>query len=74
MKLVLFDLDDTLIQDDSAKLWLKFCIEKRFFTSRIFRKNRFLSKTISRKKLDMDEFMTFFFKALRLKMKIEFHL
>ncbi|EDP7134246.1 HAD-IB family hydrolase, partial [Campylobacter jejuni] len=25
MKLVLFDLDDTLIQDDSAKLWLKFC-------------------------------------------------
>ncbi|EMF1361308.1 HAD-IB family hydrolase, partial [Campylobacter jejuni] len=23
MKLVLFDLDDTLIQGDSAKLWLK---------------------------------------------------
>ncbi|EKF6955644.1 HAD-IB family hydrolase, partial [Campylobacter coli] len=28
MKLVLFDLDDTLIQGDSAKLWLKFCVEK----------------------------------------------
>ncbi|EFO8853785.1 HAD-IB family hydrolase, partial [Campylobacter coli] len=27
MKLVLFDLDDTLIQGDSAKLWLKFCVE-----------------------------------------------
>lgn len=73
MKLVLFDLDDTLIQGDSAKLWLKFCVEKGFLPQE-YLENRFLSKTISRKKLDMDEFMTFFFKVLRVKMKIEFHL
>ncbi len=53
MKLVLFDLDDTLIQGDSAKLWLN-CVEK-VFTSRIFRKNCFYQKQYQEKKLDMDE-------------------
>lgn len=35
MKLVLFDLDDTLIQGDSAKLWLKFVLKKVFYLKNI---------------------------------------
>lgn len=74
MKLVLFDLDDTLIQGNSAKLWLKFCVEKGFLPQEYLEKIIFYQKQYQEKKLDMDEFMTFFFKALRVKMKIEFHL
>lgn len=74
MKLVLFDLYDTLIQGDSAKLWLKFCVEKGFLPQEYLEKIVFYQKQYQEKKLDMDEFMTFFFKALRVKMKIEFHL
>ena len=74
MKLVLFDLDDTLIQGDSAKLWLKFCVEKGFLPQEYLEKIVFYQKQYQEKKLYMDEFMTFFFKALRVKMKIEFHL
>lgn len=74
MKLVLFDLDDTLIQGDSANLWLKFCVEKGFLPQEYLEKIVFYQKQYQEKKLDMDEFMTFFFKVLRVKMKIEFHL
>lgn len=74
MKLVLFDLDDTLIQGDSAKLWLKFCVEKGFLPQEYLEKIVFYQKQYQEKKLDMDEFMTFLFKVLRVKMKIEFHL
>lgn len=74
MKLVLFDLDDTLIQGDSAKLWLKFCVEKGFLPQEYLEKIVFYQKQYQEKKLNMDEFMTFFFKVLRVKMKIEFHL
>lgn len=74
MKLVLFDLDDTLIQGDSAKLWLKFCVEKGFLPQEYLEKIVFYQKQYQEKKLDMGEFMTFFFKVLRVKMKIEFHL
>ncbi len=74
MKLVLFDLDDTLIQGDSAKLWFKFCVEKGFLPQEYLEKIVFYQKQYQEKKLDMDEFMNFFFKVLRVKMKIEFHL
>lgn len=74
MKLVLFDLDDTLIQGDSTKLWLKFCVEKGFLPQEYLEKIVFYQKQYQEKKFDMDEFMTFFFKVLRVKMKIEFHL
>lgn len=74
MKLVLFDLDDILIQGDSAKLWLKFCVEKGFLPQEYLEKIVFYQKQYQEKKFDMDEFMTFFFKVLRVKMKIEFHL
>lgn len=54
MKLVLFDLDDTLIQGDSAKLWLKFCVEKGFLPQEYLEKIIFYQNNI-KKKLDMDE-------------------
>lgn len=49
MKLVLFDLDDTLIQDDSAKLWLKFCIEKGFLPQEYLEKIVFYQKQYQEK-------------------------
>lgn len=67
MKLVLFDLDDTLIQGDSAKLWLKFCVEKGFLPQEYLEKIVFYQKQYQEKKLDMDESMTFFFKVLRVR-------
>ena len=59
---------------DNAKLWLKFCVEKGFLPQEYLEKIVFYQKQYQEKKLDMDEFMTFFFKALKVKMKIEFHL
>ncbi len=65
MKLVLFDLDDTLIQGDSAKLWLKFCVEKGFLPQEYLEKIVFYQKQYQEKKLDMDEFMTFFLQSVK---------
>lgn len=65
MKLVLFDLDDTLIQGDSAKLWLKFCVEKGFLPQEYLEKIIFYQKQYQEKKLDMDEFMTFFLQSVK---------
>ncbi|EDO8878067.1 HAD-IB family hydrolase [Campylobacter coli] len=65
MKLVLFDLDDTLIQGDSAKLWLKFCIEKGFLPKEYLKKIDFYQKQYHEKKLNMDEFMPFFLQSVK---------
>lgn len=65
MKLVLFDLDDTLIQGDSAKLWLKFCVEKGFLPQEYLEKIVFYQKQYQEKKFDMDEFMTFFLQSVK---------
>lgn len=62
MKLVLFDLDDTLIQGDSAKLWLKFCVEKGFLPQEYLEKIVFYQKQYQEKKLDMDEFIKIYIK------------
>lgn len=74
MKLVLFDLDDTLIQGDSAKLWLKFCVEKGFLPQEYLEKIVFYQKQYQEKSLIWMNLWLFFFKVLRVKMKIEFHL
>ncbi|CAM4003167.1 Phosphoserine phosphatase [Campylobacter hepaticus] len=63
MKLILFDLDDTLIQGDSAKLWLEFCVEKGFLSKGYLEKIDFYQKQYHEKKLNMDEFMLFFLKV-----------
>ncbi|HDZ5065696.1 TPA: HAD family phosphatase [Campylobacter jejuni] len=65
MKLVLFDLDDTLIQGDSAKLWLEFCIQKGFLPKEYLEKIIFYQKQYHEKKLNMDEFMTFFLQSVK---------
>ncbi|EOI0503991.1 HAD family hydrolase [Campylobacter coli] len=65
MKLVLFDLDDTLIQGDSAKLWLKFCIEKGLLPKEYLEKIEFYQKQYREKKLNMDEFMPFFLQSVK---------
>ncbi|EBD1721035.1 HAD-IB family hydrolase [Campylobacter coli] len=65
MKLVLFDLDDTLIQGDSAKLWLKFCIEKGLLPKEYLEKIDFYQKQYHEKKLNMDEFMPFFLQSVK---------
>ncbi|HEA7843344.1 TPA: HAD family phosphatase [Campylobacter coli] len=65
MKLVLFDLDDTLIQGDSAKLWLKFCIEKGLLPKEYLKKIDSYQKQYREKKLNMDEFMPFFLQSVK---------
>lgn len=65
MKLVLFDLDETLIKGDSTRLWLKFCIERGLLAKQNLERIDFFHKQYEEERLDMDEFMSFFLKAVK---------
>lgn len=65
MKLVLFDLDETLIKGDSTRLWLKFCIERRLLAKQNLERIDFFHKQYEEERLDMEEFMSFFLKAVK---------
>lgn len=69
--LVLFDLDDTLINGDCAKLWINFCVEKKILNEAALEKNEAFKEQYKNNSLDMSEFMHFFLESVKNKHKDE---
>lgn len=65
MKLVLFDLDETLIEGDSVKLWLEFCVREGALDEGFLKKAEFYQRQYHANSLDMDEFMSFFLQSVK---------
>lgn len=63
--LVLFDLDDTLINGDCAKLWINFCVEKKILAKLALEKNEAFKEQYKNNSLDMSEFMHFFLESVK---------
>ena len=63
--LVLFDLDDTLINGDCAKLWINFCVEKKILNEAALEKNEAFKEQYKNNSLDMSEFMHFFLESVK---------
>ena len=67
--LVLFDLDDTLIDGDCAKLWINFCVQKKLLSPAALEKNDFFKKEYENNSLNMKNFMDFFLESVKNKDK-----
>lgn len=63
--LVLFDLDDTLINGDCAKLWINFCVEKKILNEAALEKNEAFKEQYKNNSLDMSEFVHFFLESVK---------
>ncbi|OIN06601.1 HAD family hydrolase [Oceanisphaera psychrotolerans] len=65
MNLAIFDLDDTLIDGDSASLWLAFMVERRLAPADLLRQEHQLMLDYHQGCMDMDAYMALTLAPLR---------
>ncbi|ART83608.1 hydrolase [Oceanisphaera profunda] len=57
MKLAIFDLDETLIAGDSARLWLEYLVDRKLISADILAQEKSLMAAYYQGQLDMDAYM-----------------
>ncbi len=65
MNLAIFDLDDTLIDGDSASLWLAFMVERRLAPADLLEQEHQLMVDYHQGRMDMDAYMALTLAPLR---------
>lgn len=63
--LALFDLDGTLIQDDSSRLWIDFCVKQGILEPSYLQQTALFQQQYHTKTLDMSAYITFFLRSVK---------
>lgn len=71
MRLILFDLDETLIKGDSAGLWIEFCIQRGWLEKSSHQKLKFYQTQYQNSDLNMNDFIDFFLQSVEGRKIIE---
>lgn len=67
--MILLDLDKTLINGDSAALWLEFCYEKKLIEAEVITQMQNFHEDYKKAKLDMNAYLPFFLSSVKDKSK-----